>query len=89
LCTRFATEVILRRVPDQSTNVSIMPAADRSAEDKLRLSSFQRHDVQFDEFELLVEEAKGEMGLEADSRAFSNDILRVEVSGPSQLHLTM
>lgn len=89
LCTRFAMEVILRRGPETNANVSIVPGADRSEQEKARLLTFQRQDVKIEEFEALVHDAGSAMGLHCDSRAFSNDILRVEVSGPSQPHLTL
>jgi hypothetical protein len=37
----------------------------------------------------VVEEAKQAMGLDSNNKVFSADILRVEISGPSQPHLTM
>lgn len=89
LCTRFATELILRRGPDTSASVAIVPSADRSDSEKTKLLRFQHEIVQLDQFEDLVNDAKETMGLDGDAKAFSNDILRVEVSGPSQPHLTL
>ena len=89
LCTRFATEVILRRFSENSTHVSIVPAPDRPEEDKKRLLDFQRHHVSLEELESLIEEAKNIMGLDTQASAFTHDVLRVEVSGPSQPHLTL
>ncbi|EAQ87695.1 hypothetical protein CHGG_04314 [Chaetomium globosum CBS 148.51] len=37
----------------------------------------------------VVEQAKNSMGLNGTNKVFSTDVLRVEVSGPSQPHLTM
>ena len=89
LCTRFATELILRRGPDINANVSIVPGVDRSGAEKVKLSNFQYQNVKLEQFEAIVGDAKETMGLNGDSRTFSNDILRVEVSGPKQPHLTL
>ncbi len=43
LCTRFATEVILRRAPKDSISVSIVPSRYHSAEDRERILQFH-HD---------------------------------------------
>jgi GTPase SAR1 family protein len=90
LCTRFATELVLRRGPSISATVTILPNADRSESEKAALQQFQRKIVDLGHFETLVNDAKDAMGLDGKSaRVFSNDILRVEVSGPNQPHLTL
>ena len=89
LCTRFATELILRRGPDTNASVAIVPSADRTDSEKAKLLKFQHEIVELDQFEELVNDAKEAMGLDGNTKAFSNDILRVEVSGPNQPHLTL
>lgn len=89
LCTRFATEVILRRVSPTGISVSIVPGHDRSATDRERLSNFQSTLLTADDFASLFEKAKVTMGLTEHGGAFSKDILRVEISGPSQPQLTI
>jgi GTPase SAR1 family protein len=90
ICTRFATELILRRGPSISASVTILPNADRSESEKAKLLQFQRKIVDLEHFETLVNDAKTVMGLDVNSaRIFSNNILRVEVSGPNQPHLTL
>jgi hypothetical protein len=88
LCTRFATELILRRNPSVSVKVRIHPGPDRTAKEKRRLRAFA---YVLDDLNVsgVVEEAKNAMGINGDDKAFSADILRVEISGPSQPHLTM
>lgn len=89
VCTRFATELILRRHPAESVKISITPGWDRYQQEKDVLQRWQpQGDVEKDGLESVVEEAKSIMGL-TSSRLFSNDILRVELSGPTQPHLTM
>lgn len=90
LCTRFATELILRRTPNVSScTVSIIPDAERPENEKRELKSFDKSiDIQDLNLGNAVEEAKDAMGL-SDAKRFSNDILRVELCGPDQPHLTM
>src|SRR5947209_6354264 len=75
LCTRFATELILRRGSATSASVTIVPNADRSESEKAKLLQFQHEIVDFGQFEKLVDKAKLVMGIEGDAKAFSNDIL--------------
>ena len=89
LCTRFATEVILRRSPSSTVNFSIVPAADRPQAEKESLRGFASTGS-LDTLDLgsVVDKAKALMGV-GDQKAFSSDILRVELSGPRQPHLTL
>jgi GTPase SAR1 family protein len=89
LCTRFATELVLRRDTASRVKISINPDPDASIEEKERLSRFH-HDVDLDKPNLgnVVEKAKQIMGL-SDSKVFSTNTLRVELCGPTQPHLTM
>ncbi|KAK4945475.1 hypothetical protein LTR10_015371 [Elasticomyces elasticus] len=89
LCTRFATEVILRRNPTEYANVSIIPGPDRTDEEMIKLTTFAKAEVELALLEGLINEAKTVMGVKADTRSFSRDILHVEIGGPSQPHLTL
>ncbi|KAK8199378.1 dynamin family protein [Phyllosticta capitalensis] len=89
LCTRFATEVILRRGPTQSATVAIIPGPQRTEDEKERLSNFKPPCVHIDNFESLVESAKEHLGVDADTGAFTDDVLRVQISGPEQPYLTL
>lgn len=89
LCTRFATEVILRRVATEGLSVSIVSGQNRSAVDRERLLDFRYAVHNAEDFASLFERAKQVMGLTDNSSAFSKDILRVEISGPSQPQLTL
>ncbi|KAG6098634.1 hypothetical protein E4U14_007446 [Claviceps sp. LM454 group G7] len=89
LCTRFATELILRRHNSQAIKVSIIPSPDCSAEDKERLNKFSAEiDIDAPDIGSVVEKAKEAMGL-SETKVFSSDVLRVELCGPTQPHLTM
>lgn len=89
LCTRFATEVILRRTSVVTASVAIVPSQTRSESERAKLLGFRETIVSFKDFPSLVERAKAAMGVSMAGNAFSNDILRVEVSGPDRPHLTI
>ncbi|KAG4439223.1 hypothetical protein IFR05_005314 [Cadophora sp. M221] len=89
LCTRFATEVILRRAAKVEINVAIVPGDDRALIDRDRLLRFRRELKTKDDFGELFKVARDEMGLSSSGKSFSNDILRVEFCGPSQPQLTL
>ena len=89
LCTRFATEVILRRAPTVSISVHIIPSKYRTSEEEARLKDFGATLDNLNEFASLVDQAKTAMGITDTLGAFSNDVLRVEVSGPDRPHLTI
>jgi GTPase SAR1 family protein len=90
LCTRFATEVILRRAKDEMpVKVSIVPGEDRTQVDRDRLKQFDRELKTKDEFSGVFDIAGETMGLSASKKSFSNDVLRVEFCGPSQPQLTL
>jgi len=67
-----------------------VPGKSRSSQERASLSGFH-HDLSTpEEFPALFDKAKQAMGLDVlGSRAFSEDILRVEVSGPAQPQLTV
>lgn len=65
-----------------------MPGKTRSSQERDVLSGFHYDLSSREEFPALFERAKQAMGLDAlGSRAFSEDILRVEVSGPAHPQL--
>lgn len=89
LCTRFATELILRRDPKENVTVTIIPGAERTGSDKQKLSGFQALMPSMNEIPALIRRAEETMGVGVETRAFSDDVLRVEISGPGQPHLTL
>ncbi|KAI7196535.1 hypothetical protein KC352_g20746, partial [Hortaea werneckii] len=96
LCTRFATEIILRRAPQVAILTKIIPDKVRPAEEKKRLEGFKRTIVDFSELPDLMEEATNLMGLGGvddgaggPARAFSRDVLSIEIAGPGRPHLTL
>jgi len=89
LCTRFPTELVLRRAPKAIVKVSINADAERSAEERERLSRFcYEDDAASLDLGLVTEKAKEEMGL-SQTKVFCTDALHVELCGPTQPHLTL
>jgi hypothetical protein len=88
LCTRIATEVILRPAPNVGATVSIVPSQDASETERLKLAGFKETLQGLDEFPELVEKAKAATDISAGA-AFSRHILRVEICGPKMPKLTL
>ncbi|EGE80242.2 dynamin GTPase, variant [Blastomyces dermatitidis ATCC 18188] len=89
LCTRFPTELVLRKCPQIGVSVSIVPHGSRSESEQRSLETFRETLDSFEGFPALVEKAKAAMGISTHGKAFSKDLLRVEVSGPDRPHLTI
>ncbi|KAL1845372.1 hypothetical protein Plec18170_009811 [Paecilomyces lecythidis] len=95
LCTRFATEIILRHNPhEHRTTATIIPHASRPEEEKSRLTGFRHELRDFAELPGIIEEAATLMGIRdsgafADAPTFSADVLRLELVGDTGVHLTI
>jgi GTPase SAR1 family protein len=93
LCTRFATELILRRAPETTVHVSIQLADDHTPPaargDALR-QPFQRSSFNKRDLPDIIREAKERMNIgEGGARKFSSDVLRIEISAPDVYSLTL
>lgn len=88
-CTRFPTELILRRTPQVSSSVSIVPDASRTEAEKLSLAAMSKELEGFDGLGEIIEVAKNAMGIKEDGKTFSRDLLRIEITGPERSHLTI
>ncbi|KAH8693853.1 P-loop containing nucleoside triphosphate hydrolase protein [Talaromyces proteolyticus] len=105
LCTRFATQIVLRRAPKDDAGVVITiipgPSAQADEAEKARLLSFERK-LSADGFDNqkfldIFDEAAEFMGvpgpksnkLEDVEKRFSDDILKIELSGPEHHHLSV
>ncbi|KAJ5666900.1 dynamin [Penicillium macrosclerotiorum] len=80
LCTRFATEIILRHEPDSEYSIiaSIIPHASQDEAAVARLQNYTRRLSGYEELADVIEEVSKEL-----------DMLRIEVTGPTGLHLTI
>ncbi|KAJ3942724.1 uncharacterized protein N0V96_006945 [Colletotrichum fioriniae] len=94
LCTRHATEIVCRREHTPSIVVTIQPT-DAASERADLARSFRRElkDLKGQAFADVLSEAAGVMGLKSaensEGAAFSKDVLRVEICGPNEEHLTI
>lgn len=89
VCTRFAIELILRRAPASGLKVSIYPDADRPEEEQMDLRNFKPPTLALEHFANIVKSAESAVRRGENNQVFSKDVLRVEVSGPTQPHLTL
>ncbi|KAF3291765.1 hypothetical protein TWF132_006510 [Orbilia oligospora] len=105
LCTRFATQIVLRRADDDEGHVraSIIPGADANLDldlrDKLLEFQVSLTEAEFgpESFAKILDEAAEYMGIpkpgdkveDTPDKRFSNDILKIELSGPHHPHLTI
>ncbi|KAE8391632.1 P-loop containing nucleoside triphosphate hydrolase protein [Aspergillus alliaceus] len=94
VCTRFATEVILRRGKQPKIKVSIEPGESRTNEaerQKLRNFAPEAFSSSVD-LPRLIEQAKECMGISDEdtvNSGFSDDVLKVAISGPDKPELTL
>lgn len=94
VCTRFATEVILRRSTEPKIKVSIEPGDSRTNEaERQKLRNFAPETFSsYGDLPKLIEEAKEWMGIRNEDTAssgFSDDVLKVAISGPDKPELTL
>ncbi|RFU75849.1 dynamin family [Trichoderma arundinaceum] len=89
LCTRFPTELILRKTENTAVKVSIIPHQPNKKDKKDATSDFHEQLDSLQELPELIENAKACMGIKTLGKAFSNDLLRIEISGPDRPHLTI
>ncbi|KAL8734518.1 MAG: hypothetical protein Q9166_001418 [cf. Caloplaca sp. 2 TL-2023] len=96
LCTRFATQITFRRAPKTNINVSIIPDKDASKEDAMRLKAWKLNGLTSlgrNDFSKILEEVHKVMGIGGTSigakKSFSDDVLKIEVVGAGQQHLSV
>ncbi|EME44626.1 hypothetical protein DOTSEDRAFT_152584 [Dothistroma septosporum NZE10] len=94
LCTRFATQIVIRRAASESIKTSIIPDADAKEAEKQRLIGFKKTISKFEDLTKLIDAATAHMGLKAPSKkdnqhAFSRHKLNIEISGPDRQALTL
>ncbi|KAI0509701.1 P-loop containing nucleoside triphosphate hydrolase protein [Xylaria bambusicola] len=89
LCTRFPTELILRRSSTTDVVVSIIPHKPISGSRDEVVSAFHEKLDGFEGVPELIESAQMAMGISMQGKGFSKDLLRIEISGPHHPHLTI
>ncbi|KAI5456200.1 P-loop containing nucleoside triphosphate hydrolase protein [Mariannaea sp. PMI_226] len=95
LCTRFPTEIILRHSnAPQNIVASIRPHSSRSQVSQQSLKSYHKKVDDLSDLPSIIADVSKLMGIRGfadngDSRAFASDALRIEISGPIGLHLSV
>lgn len=89
LCTRFATEVVLRRTSAEQVSVTITPGPGRGPTEAQKLQHFNMTLTDLTAFAEVLEQAKTAMGVVDGGSAFTDDTLRIDISGRDRPHLTI
>lgn len=98
LCTRFATEIILRRATTDSLTIKVIPDTERPGLEQESIRTFQESITNFSDLPRVMKMAMGAMGLDSldstsitasKARAFARDVLSIEIEGPSRPQLTL
>jgi GTPase SAR1 family protein len=95
LCTRFATEITLRRASLETLSVRIIPADTRPPDEQAKIKAFSETISDFTDLPAVMNLAMIMMGLdggESDGvppRAFARDVLSIEIEGPTRPQLTL
>ncbi|KAI1297990.1 P-loop containing nucleoside triphosphate hydrolase protein [Xylaria venustula] len=84
VCTRFATELVIRRAPETKINVRIIAHGSGSSQ------QFHRTSFNKNSRSEIINEATSAMGIrQGGSKGFSRDVLRIELSDPDVVSLTL
>ena len=95
LCTRFATEIILRRATTDSLAIKIIPSGQRPDVERAALKAFNKTITDFKDLPLVMDDAMTAMNMKRDTAidskngAFARDVLSFEIEGPSRPQLTL
>jgi GTP-binding protein EngB required for normal cell division len=96
LCTRFPTEIILRHTESESvtTTASIRPHVSRAPEVQQALTAYRKEVVDMSELPDIIQDVSRLMKIRGysdnnDGYAFAPDALRIEVTGPIGIHLSV
>ncbi|CZS87940.1 related to interferon-induced GTP-binding protein Mx [Rhynchosporium graminicola] len=92
LCTRFATEIILRRGPVNTLTIKVIPDSTRPHHEQETIRSFTESITDFADLPRIMDMAMTTMGLstgEDSARAFAKDVLSIEIEGPTRPQLTL
>ncbi|KAL3424262.1 dynamin family protein [Phlyctema vagabunda] len=95
LCTRFATEIILKRADRNSLTIKVIPDSTRPVSERNVIEAFNESITDFSELPKIMNHAMGVMGLDSSGtsapavRAFARDVLSIEIEGPSRPQLTL
>ena len=92
---KFTTEIILQHLDDKRNIVAtVLPTASRPEQFKLKLQRYRRQLTKFDELPIAITEIRSLMSIREfkdvqNNPAFTSDVLRIEITKPIGLHLTV
>lgn len=96
LCTRFPTEIILRHTQSDSTAItaSIRPHSSRTQDVQQTLAAYRKDVADMSELPSIIQDVSRLMNIRGYSDdesgcAFASDALRIEITGPIGLHLSI
>lgn len=94
LCTRFATEISLRREPTTSLTIRVIPDSARPQGEQDAIKAFSESITDLDDLPDIMESAMKVMGISdpqtsGSGSAFAKDVLSIEIQGPDRPQLTL
>lgn len=89
LCTRFATEICLRRDAVSNLTIKVIPDSSRSIDEQEEIKKYSETITDFEDLPGVMENAKKVMGISDAGSAFAKDTLSIEIAGPDRPHLTL
>lgn len=94
LCTRYATEISIRRGSVDSLMIKIIPDSKRTEEEQKKLKDFKQTITDFSKLPDIMNLAAAAMGIgtsegSTSRAAFARDVLSVEIEGPCRPQLTV
>jgi GTP-binding protein EngB required for normal cell division len=84
ICTRFATELVLRQSSQTRVSVSI-----KFADSSKTTHNLQRNDFSAEDLPDIIKDARACMGFPGSKQGFSKDVLRLEIEGPGMYPITL
>ena len=95
LCTRYATEIDLRRDPVNTLTIKVIPDDTRTPAEKEAIRAFGETITDFSQLPRVMDLATTAMGisntnsLDSQARAFARDVLSIQIEGPLRPQLTL
>lgn len=92
LCTRFATEIRLRRESVSSLTIRVIPDGNRPQSEQDTIQAFSESITNYEDLPAIMEQAMKAMGIsdmDASGSAFAKDTFSIEIQGPDRPQLTL
>ncbi|KAG8157162.1 hypothetical protein KVR01_012870 [Diaporthe batatas] len=89
LCTRFATEISLRREPTNSLDLKIIPGMKRTKSEQEKMKNFSESITDLKELPRIMDKAMSILGISDGQSAFAEDTLSIKIQGPDRPQLTL